>query len=154
MNARRAALAAAGVLLAASCTRWAVPATVVGAWTGTQQVTVRVRTERGSFRFVSDTVAIAIRVEADGRVAGRVGGATFVESYVLRNRGWFGRLLRIATDYRIEGRLQGAVFAADPIPTKDVHVPFGTAGDTLSGTLLQAQGMGVFPMVELRLTRR
>jgi hypothetical protein len=154
VNRRVAVVVAACLLSAAACTRWSVPAALVGTWSGTQKVTVRVRAERGGFRFVSDTAAIALTVHADGSVEGHVGGATFVEAYVLKNRGWFGRALHIATDYRLEGRLQGAAFAADPVPTKDVHGPCDAVADTLAGTLFQAQGMGVYPMVELRLTKR
>jgi hypothetical protein len=153
MNATaRAALAAACLLSSVSCTRWSVPPSIVGTWTGTQRVLVRVR-ERGAFRFPSDTVPIAITIHADGSIVGRVGGAQFVESYVLKNRGWFGRLLHVATDYRISGRLQDPCFAADPVPTKDVGAPFDVKGDSLMGTLFQSSGMGVFPMVDLRLAR-
>lgn len=154
-NGRLLLVAAAScLLLAVSCMRWSVPASLVGTWSGTQQVSVRVRTEHGTFRFVSDTVAIAINVRADGRVEGRVGGATMVDAYVLKNRGWFGRLIHVATDFRIEGRLQGALFAEDPVPTMDIHAPFGIVRDTLTGSLFQQSGMGVFPMADLRLVKR
>ena len=142
------------LLLAASCTRWSVPAPLVGTWSGRQKVTVRVRQARGGYRFVSDMVAIALSVRADGSVEGQVGGATLVNAYVLKNRGSFGRLIHIATDFRIEGRLQGALFAKDPIPTMDIHAPLGVVGDTLAGSLFQQSGMGVFPMVDLRLARQ
>jgi hypothetical protein len=150
----RATLVATCLLPVASCTRWAVPASLVGTWSGTQRVSVRVKQARGPSLFVSDTVAIAVTVHADGSVEGHVGGATLVGAYVLKNRGWFGRTLHFATDFRLEGRLQGALFAEDPIPTKDIHAPFDAASDSLAGTLFQAQGMGVYPMVELRLVRR
>jgi hypothetical protein len=153
-EALRPALAAACLLAAVSCAPWSVPPSLVGTWTGTQQVTVRVRQPRGASGFVSDTVAIALTIRADGSVAGRVGGTELVNSYVLQNRGWFGRLIHVATDYRIEGRLQGALFAADPVPTKDVRAPFDVRGDSLIGSLFQLSGMGVYPMVDLRLARR
>jgi hypothetical protein len=137
--------AASGLLLAASCTRWSVPSSLVGTWSGTQKVTVRVGQPRGPNRFVSDTVAIALSVRADGSVEGHVGGATLAGAYVLRNRGRF--------DFRLEGRLQGALFSGDPIPTMDIHAPFGVANDTLAGSLFQQSGMGVYPMVDFRLTR-
>ena len=108
-------------------------------------MTVRVRQPRGPNRFVSDTVAIEISVRADGSVDGRVGGATLVGAYVLRNRGRF--------DFRLEGRLQGTLFSGDPIPTMDIHAPFGVVGDTLAGSLFQQGGMSVYPMVDFRLAR-
>ena len=146
-NSRLILIAAAScLLLAASCRRWSVPAPLVGTWSGTQKVTVRVRQPRGPNRFVSDTVAIEISVRADGSVDGRVGGATLVGAYVLRNRGRF--------DFRLEGRLQGTLFSGDPIPTMDIHAPFGVVNDTLAGSLFQQSGMGVYPMVDFRLARR
>jgi hypothetical protein len=154
-NSRLILIAAAScLLLAASCRRWSVPAPLVGTWSGTQKVTVRVRQPRGSDRFVSDTVAITVSVHADGSVEGRVGGATLVGAWVLNNRAWLGRALHFATDFRLEGRLQGTLFTADPLPTMDIRAPFGVAGDTLAGTLFQKSGMGVYPMVDLRLARQ
>ena len=150
----RAGLLASCLALAVGCGRWAVPAPLVGTWSGTQVVSVRIRAGRGPGRFVSDTVAIALTFGADGRAEGRVGGAMLTDAYVLQNRGAFGRMLHIGTDCRLEGRLQGPLFAADPIPTKDIHAPFGLAGDTLVGSIFQQSGMGVYPMVELRLVRR
>ena len=145
-NSRLILIAAAScLLLAASCTRWSVPASLVGTWSGTQEVTVRVRQPRGPNRFVSDTVAIALSIRADGSVEGHVGGATLAGAYVLKNRGRF--------DFRLEGRLQGALFAADPVPTMDIHAPCGVVNDTLAGSLFQQSGMGVYPMADFRLAR-
>ena len=154
MTARRAFVPATCLLLALACMPWAVPAPLVGTWTGTQKVTVHVREARGPDRFVSDTVAITVSIRADGSVEGRVGGATLVGAYVLQNRGWLGRALHFATDFRLEGRLQDAAFGGDPIPTMDVRAPFGLVGDTLDGTLFQRSGMGVYPMAGLRLRKR
>jgi hypothetical protein len=154
-NSRLILIAAAPcLLLATSCTRWSVPASLVGTWSGTQKVTVRVGQPRGPNRFISDTVPITISVRGDGSVAGRVGGATMVGAYVLKNRGWFGRTFHFATDFRLEGRLQGALFAGDPIATMDIHAPFGVVRDTLTGSLFQQSGMGVYPMVDLRLAKQ
>jgi len=150
----RAALAVSCLLSSVSCAPWSVPSSLVGTWSGTQRVSVRVRQPRGPHRFVSDTVGITLSIRADGSVEGRVGGATLLNAYVLKNRGWFGALIKIATDFRLEGRLQGALFAEDPIPTMDIHAPFGVVGDTLAGSLFQQGGMSVYPMVDLRLGKR
>jgi len=141
----RAALAVSCLLFSVSCAPWSVPSSLVGTWSGTQKVTVRVRQPRGPNRFVSDTVTIALSVRADGSVEGHVGGATLAGAYVLRNRGRF--------DFRLEGRLQGALFSGDPIPTMDIHAPFGVVNDTLAGSLFQQSGMGVYPMVDFRLAK-
>jgi hypothetical protein len=126
----------------------------VGTWSGTQAVRVRLQATRGPGAFVSDTVPIAITIRADGEIEGHVGGARLENAYVLKNRGAFGRLIHVATDFRIEGRLQGAVFAADTRPTKDIRVPLSLERDTLSGALFHVAGMGLYPMADLRLTKR
>ncbi len=152
---RAGAVAAAVLALAASsCAPGTAPGPFAGTWSGTQVVSVRLRSPRAPKPALSDTVLIELRIGADGRVDGRVGGAAVENGYALRSRGWFGRRLGIGSDYRLEGRLQGAVFPGDPLPTKDVHAPFSVTGDTLTGTLLQQSGMGVYPMVDLRLVRR
>ncbi len=153
MARRRGVLASLAVLSAVACAPGRPPGSFAGTWSGTQVVSVRQRSPRAPQPFLSDTVLIELRIGADGRADGRVGGAVLENGYALRSRGWFGRRLGIGADYRLEGRLQGPVFPGDPLPTKDVHAPFGVAGDTLAGTLLQQSGMGVYPMVELRLVR-
>lgn len=150
---RRGVLAALAVLSAVSCAPGKPPGSFGGTWSGTQVVSVRLRSPRAPRPLLSDTVLIELRIGADGRADGRVGGAVLENGYALRSRGWFGRRLGIGADYRLEGRLQGPVFPGDPLPTKDVQAPFGVSGDTLAGTLLQQSGMGVYPMVELRLVR-
>ena len=144
---------ASGLLALAACARWTVPATLVGTWSGVVRASVRVRPESGPARFLTDTVAIALTVRADGSVEGRVGGATLAEAYVLQNRGAIGRAFHLATDFRLEGRLRGAIFPGDPHPTQDVRAPFDVAGDTLSGTLFQVTGIAVYPMTGLRLAK-
>ncbi len=153
MTGLRAALVAACLLGATACARWTVPASLVGTWSGTERASVRVRPESGPAGFLTDTVPVTLTVHADGSVEGRVGGATLVEAYVLKNRGAVGRAFHLATDFRLEGRLRGAVFPGDPHPTQDVRAPFDVAGDTLAGTLFQVTGIAVYPMARLRLLR-
>ena len=154
MSRLRGVLAASSFLAVLSCRGGPLPASLAGTWTGRDKVGVRVQDPRGGPRFVSDTVAISLTIDADGRAKGYVGGAVLENAYVVRNRGWFGRRLHIGTDFRLEGRLQGHLFAADPIPTKDVLAPFDLRGDTLAGGLAQRVRMGIYPMVLLRLPRR
>ncbi len=154
MSTRRAVLAAAGALALLSCGGGPPPPSLSGTWTGRQAVSVRVRDARGAYRFPADTVAISLTIGAGGRAEGSAGGAILEDAYVLRNRGWLGRRLHVATDFQLSGRLQGAIFAGDPLPTVDVSAAFDLAGDTLVGTLFQRVAMGMVPMVSLRLVRR
>lgn len=149
----RGAVAAAALAVLPACGRWIVPARVVGTWSGPARVAVRIPRDSGPARFATDTVPVTLTVRADGSVEGRVGAATLVEAYVLRNRGWFGRAIHLATDFRLEGRLRGAVFPEDRHPTLDVRAPFDVAGDTLAGSLFQVTGIAVYPMAALRLAR-
>jgi hypothetical protein len=154
MTGLRAAVVASCLLALSSCERWSVPASLVGTWSGTERASVRVRPESGPASFLTDTVPVTLTVRADGSALGRVGGATLVEAYVLKNRGPIGRAFHLATDFRLEGRLQGAIFPGDPHPTQDVRAPFNIAGDTLAGTLFQVTGIAVYPMAALHLARR
>jgi hypothetical protein len=151
---RRAVLAALALVPALACGPERPPGSFAGAWSGSQAVSVRLRSPRAPRPALTDTVPIEFRIGDDGRLDGHVGGATLENGYALRSRGWFGRRLGIGSDYRLEARLQGAVFPGDPLPTKDVHASFSVFGDTLAGTLLQQSGMNAYPMVELRLVRR
>jgi hypothetical protein len=154
MSTRRAVLAAVGVVSVLSCGGGPPPATLAGTWAGKQAVSVRVRDPRGGYRFPTDTVAISLTIGPGGRTAGYAGAAILESAYVLRNRGWLGRRLHIASDFQLSGRLQGVIFAGDPLPTVDVSAAFNVSGDTLEGTLFQRVAMGAVPMVNLRLVRR
>jgi len=52
MSEMRAALVATCLLALGSCGRWTVPASLVGTWSGTPRLSVRVRQERGPDRLV------------------------------------------------------------------------------------------------------
>jgi hypothetical protein len=130
-----------------------VRAALVGTWSSTQAVTVRLLDERGGFRYVSGTVRIQLVIGPDGQVDGAIGGARLQACSVSKNRGWFGRLLGLWTDHLVDGTLAGALFEKDTQGDKPFRIPFDLEGGIIRGTLFQRQGSGVFPMAKLQLSK-
>jgi hypothetical protein len=141
------------VLLRFLPSHWQVPQALVGTWSSTQVVTVRLRSLRRDYRFVSDTVSIRMVISPSGRVEGSLGGARFEGCSVSANRTWLGRFFNLGTDYIVLGQLSGGIFTADTLARKGISAPFTLQAGSLEGTLFQKQGLGVFPMVQLRLSR-
>jgi hypothetical protein len=137
-----------------SCSKWVIPRELVGTWSATQVVTVRYNTGIMSFRFVKDTVTIAMSIQENGSILGTLGGAKFENCTVSANRGWFGRMFNLNTDYIITGNLAGRIFAQDTLSAKEISAPFNVVRDTLRGGIFHTQGMDAFPMVTLRLSRQ
>jgi hypothetical protein len=66
---------------------------------------------------------VAVDIQADGIVTGKIGDATLVEGRFKRNRGWLGRKLNLKSDYIITGGLTGPIVAAEGITRSGVWVP-------------------------------
>jgi hypothetical protein len=136
-----------------SCSEWVMPKSLVGTWSATQDVTVRFQSGIASFRFAKASVQIAMNIQDDGTVKGSIGGANLEGCSVSQNRGWFGRTFNLNTDYIIAGRLTGSIFEQDTLTEKEFSLPFDMKADTVAGTIFQKQGTGVFPMVNIHLTK-
>ena len=136
-----------------SCSEWVMPKTLVGTWSAIQEVSVRYQSGTMSFRFVKDTVNIAMNIQDDGTVKGTIGGARFEGCLVSQNRGWFGKTFNLNADYIIAGKLSGSIFEQDTLTEKEISLPFNMKEDAIDGALFQKQGMGVFPMVNIHLTK-
>jgi hypothetical protein len=131
-----------------------MPKSLVGAWSAKQVVTVRYQTGFMSYRFVKDTVQIAMNIQEDGSVNGSIGGARLEECVLSQNRGWFGRTFDLFTDYIITGKLSGSIFKQDTLTAKEISAPFDVKGDTITGSIFQKQGSDAFPMVNIRLAKQ
>ena len=141
------------ILLLPSCKEWEMPNDLVGIWKSTQEVTVRYKEKGKPFQFISQSVEINIRIKADGTMEGAVGGANLAGYKIIKNRSWFGKLFNIATDYHIKGKIIGRVFETDPVLEKEFQFPFNMDDDILTGTIYQKQGIGISPMVDVRLKK-
>lgn len=131
-----------------------LPATITGTWLSSQIITIRFEDEAGKEMFVSDTVLIRISIDANGILTGTCGRATFSGGRIRENRNWFGNLFNLGTDYVFEGQLTRKIFDTDPLPEKEIKMPFSLLEGYLQGTLLQKAGWGGHPMVEFKLGKR
>jgi len=67
---------------------------------------------------------LEFQIDSDGRVSGKVGGATLKNGLLAANRGSLGRALDIKTDYIVRGELEGIVVANEPRSSRFVMAPF------------------------------
>ena len=134
--------------------KWEMPETLVGTWTGDQEVTVRSKSEEGDFVFTKSggPLKMVLKIGEDGVVEGSVGDAVFEGCSVKQNRGRLGKALNLATDCAITGHLKGKIFPGDVIPEKVISIPFVLEGDVMSGSLFEKPWMDIYPLagVELR----
>ena len=152
----RIQLVLAGIIFSSAIAGdWVVPQQLTGEWSARLKVTVRMKDANDDYIFISDTVAIAITVNADGTVDGICGGATFQGCVIAENRGWFGRMFNLATDYVITGKLIGKIFANDTLTDKIISAPFNVTGNVTAGSLFQKQGwIGIYPMADFALEKK
>lgn len=133
-----------------SCSsKWNVPADYIGRWeTQKERVTVRVKPEKGPFRFISDSVYVTIDVHGDKTVSGTIGAAGFERVPLRKNVSlpW-----ETGVEYMIECGSVGKLFPDDPLDSKEVEIwfaPIDAKGNSDS-ELRYTQGGSVFPMARL-----
>lgn len=124
-----------------------------GSWQGKQTMTVRYSGGAGGYVFVksSDSLPTQINIANDGSVIGKIGGASFANAHVEKNRGAFGRTFNLATDYVIKGNLEGFMFAGDSIAQKTISIPLWQENGYLCGDVFSNKGLGIYPMGSIKL---
>jgi len=142
-----------GLSLLFSCGEWVLPKELVGHWKSNQEVTVRFKEKGKPFQFISQPVEINLSIKEDGTMEGKIGNALLTGYKVIKNRSWFGRQFDLATDYHITGKIIGKVFDSDPLLEKEFNFPFDMDDNTITGTIFQKQGIGISPMVDVRLVK-
>lgn len=100
---------------------------MVGPWSGGGRIIVA---------WCSQTnLPMAVRIEKDGKVTGKVGDATLKNGRFKSNRGFVGRKLSLKTDYIITGDLEGPIVAAEGISRSGVNIPLNWTGNGFKGGL-------------------
>jgi hypothetical protein len=122
-------LATLSLLLTAKTPLQAADETVTNALVGHWQ---------GSARIVVDwckqqRLPVAIDINSDGSVTGKIGDAKLKNGRLSQNRGWIGRKLNLATDYIIKGDLTGPIVATEGVTRSSVSIPLDLANNTLVG---------------------
>lgn len=145
---------ATALLLVGTTVSAAEPSVVpqwVGRWEGQAEIIVAWCRQK--------QLRVSVEVRPDGRVTGRVGEARLRGARLIRNRGWLGRRLGLATDWRLLGELEGPVVAAEGIVRESVSMPLDfkhgvwVGGVHTSGSLFGGAANGRFSAAGLSLRR-
>jgi hypothetical protein len=139
-----------------STNNFILPKSLVGSWTGNENVTVRFKVD-GKFYFKtsSDSLVLNLTINENGCVSGNFNTANFENCTLSVNYGWFGRKLNLNTGYIITGELKGSIFPEDTISTKGIKFPITQLINNRNKvTIFQTSGMDVFPMVAVQLTKQ
>ncbi len=107
-------------MIVSSCGQWKMPENLVGEWNGIQSVSTRYVDKGNNFCFIADTLQVVINIHQDGMVSGFIGSTRFIDCRINKNRGWFGKILHIATDFSIEGFLVGKLNDKDNTVIKKI----------------------------------
>jgi hypothetical protein len=102
-----------------------VEPTMAGQWEGNARIIVAWCHQKN--------LSVAVDIQPDGSVTGRVGDAKLVSGRFKRNRGWLGRKLKLATDFIITGSLSGPIVAKESITRSRVSIPLNFANGTFVG---------------------
>jgi hypothetical protein len=100
---------------------------MVGHWEGSARIIV--------IWCQQTNLPVAVDIQADGSVTGKVGDAALINGRFKRNRGWLGRKLNLKTDYIIRGKLTGSVVAAEGITRSGVWMPLNFNDGAFVGSL-------------------
>jgi hypothetical protein len=93
---------------------------------------------------------VAIDIQTNGTVAGKIGDATLVDGQFQSNRGWLGRKLNLWSDYIIKGKLDGSIVAAENIARDQVFIPINFKDGVLAGGVMTSGANGLFAGTEER----
>jgi hypothetical protein len=126
------------------------PATV-GHWEGTARIIVT---------WAKQTqLHVTLKIEADGKVTGRVGDANLTNARLKKNRGWIGQNLKVKTDYIVVGELKGPIVAAEGISRSRIKISLNLSAGALaggihtSGAKFGGKDQMILSASNLRLTR-
>ena len=100
---------------------------MVGHWEGSARIIV--------IWCKQEQLPVVLDIQADGTVTGTVGDAQLSGGRLLRNRGWLGRKLHLATDYIVRGDLNGPGVAAESITRSGVSMPLHFTDGTFTGSV-------------------
>jgi len=103
----------------------AVPKSMIGHWEGNARIIVDWCKQQ--------QLHVAIDINSNGSITGKVGDATLTHGQFTSNRGWIGRKLNLATDYIIRGDLTGPIVSAEDITRPSVSIPLNFSNGSFVG---------------------
>ena len=127
---------------------------LAGHWLGKSHFTGISNEEATQKKVAAQDVEIVLRILADGKATGRIGGAELTNCVVTVNRGWFGRRFHLWTDFIIRGQIVGAVAPGSDGGTHPINAPFNFDGTRISGSTFVIHPVRYpYPFLSLRLSR-
>lgn len=138
-----------------SCGKRAMPAELVGTWTGTNTVTFRITEEGGRSVFKSVEFPVQIQIMQDETLEGKVGAAVFVGCHVAKSANPIMKMLGLGNEFQLSGgTLRGKISDSDPFAGKDIMVPFDLKDGKIQGTVFQILNGEKVPLIQLQLTKK
>jgi hypothetical protein len=93
---------------------------------------------------------VAVDINTNGGVTGKVGDATLVDAHFRLYRGWLGRKLNLWSDYIIEGKLNAPIVATEAITRNFVSIPLDFKDGVYSGGIITSGSLCLFAGPEER----
>jgi len=135
-----------------SCGNWIIPTELVGDWKSDRcRIVVRNEPKLMKFEFTPDSAIVELSIRADKTVSGFIGSASFENGRIRKNKG-NSSVTGIA--YIIECGKIGKIFNRDPLDYKEVELWISPIEDVMKAELRFTEGMAVFPMGEIVLTKK
>jgi hypothetical protein len=143
-------------LLGCSTSHWSVPDTLQGNWFAEKtKVTVRTSKSFGSYQFTSDSVAVSLTIHDNNTVSGNIGNAMFSHVPIQENTHF--PIAETAVCCVVQCGQIGKIFASDPLERKEVElwlIPSASDSRLLEAELRYTEGLAVFPMASIMLSKR
>jgi len=111
---------------------WSPPEFLAGKWEGQSFL-------HASSTNPDDYVTIAIVIETDGKVTGKIDDAVLENCIVKQNRTWFEKLIGIKNDYMITGSLTKGTVKDDSAAVREIGIPFNLLEGELKGSIFKIE---------------
>jgi hypothetical protein len=151
MKFLNSALIVLASVLISSCGNWTVPSDLTGQWKSDKcKITVRTEPKLMKFEFWPDSAVVILNIKSDYTVSGSIGTAPFENGRIRKNKG-NPKVTGIA--YIVECGKIGKIFDHDPLDLKEVEIWIAPLGEKMNAELRFTEGMAVFPMGDIVLTK-
>jgi len=129
-----------------------VPTEYFGKWeTDSVQITVRTKSPDGKFVFVSGKTRVIITIDADRKISGQIGTASWTNAKIEPNRGLPTKMTGI--EATADFATTGLFFPGDPLPEKQIGLWFLPFDENLKAEVRYTSGMAHFPMGNLQFRK-
>ena len=141
-------------ILSCSNSKRAIQNDYIGQWESEKvKITVRTKEKNEPYKFISDYAVVSFKITEGKTASGQIGQTRFENVSIKKNP---ELLWETGVEYIIECGSVGKIFNADPLSSKEVEIwicPLEQKGK-LKAELRYTEGMAVFPMADVDLTKK